>query len=323
MSDRLNIRTPSRLHFGLFGWGPEVVRQFGGIGLMIDSPGIDLTFERASEWIAEGPLAARLERLIARLRGRMLESGIALAPVRVCVQSAPDEHVGLGVGTQLSLAVARAVLKLADLVDPGPSELARLTGRGARSGIGLHGFHHGGLIVDGGRRREAEVPPLLARTDFPLDWPILIVQPPGTGGLHGLDESHAFAKLPPISRSAVDALCRLVLLEILPAVIQHDLEAFGGALGELQERVGAAFAPAQGGIYSTPQAALIVKELKDLGFVGTGQSSWGPTLYAFSDMPRAEIDCLAERLRARFSLARSSVFCTCAANHGAVVESIG
>ena len=103
-------------------------------------------------------------------------------------------------------------------------------------------------------------------------------------------------------------------------MLEHDLEAFGAALGELQERVGAAFAPAQGGIYATPQAALIVNELKDLGFAGAGQSSWGPTLYAFSELPRDEIDRLAEELRSRFGLARSSVFCTRAANQGAVLE---
>jgi beta-ribofuranosylaminobenzene 5'-phosphate synthase len=320
MSDRLQIRTPSRLHFGLFGWGPEVDRQFGGIGLMIDSPGVQLSIERAPAWIAQGPLATRLEGIIAQLCERMLESGITLPPARVRVQSAPEEHVGLGVGTQLSLAVARTVLELAGLPDPGPSELARLTGRGARSGIGLHGFQYGGLIVDGGRKREGAVPPLLARASFPDDWQILIVQPPGSGGLHGIDEREAFAKLPPISRGAVDALCRLVLIEILPAVIEHDLEAFGAALVELQERVGAAFAPAQGGIYATPQAAMIVKELKNLGLAGTGQSSWGPTIYAFSAMPRPEIDLLADQLRARFGLARSSIFCTRAANQGAVLE---
>jgi beta-RFAP synthase len=285
---------------------------------MIESPGVELSVERASAWIAEGPLASRLVGIIAQLRDRMLESGDPLPPVRVSVQSAPDEHVGLGVGTQLSLAVARTIVKLAGLLDPGPTELARLTGRGARSGIGLHGFHHGGLIVDGGRSRDGEVPPLLARASFPNDWPVLIVQPAGSGGLHGIDESQAFAKLPPISRGAVDANCRLVLHEILPAVLQHDLEAFGAALSELQQRVGAAFAPAQGGIYATPQAALIVKELKNLGFVGIGQSSWGPTIYAFSAMPRTEVDCLADRLRARFGLARSAVFCTKAANRGAV-----
>src|SRR5271165_5556030 len=252
-----------------------------------------MTVEAAALWITEGPLAARVNRIVADLRTRLLERGINPLPVRVRVQSAPGEHLGLGVGTQLSLAVACAVLKLAGIDDTDPCELARLTGRGARSGIGLHGFHHGGLIVDGGRKQEAEIPPLLARAAFPDDWSILIVQPPGVGGLHGFGESQAFAKLPPISRSAVESVCRLVLLEILPAVIEHDLETFGAALGELQERVGAAFAPAQGGIYATPLAAAIVNELKHLGFKGAGQSSWGPTLYAFSQNPQEEIDLLA------------------------------
>jgi beta-ribofuranosylaminobenzene 5'-phosphate synthase len=322
MSEHIQIRTPSRLHFGLFGWGPEVVRQFGGIGLMIHSPGVELSVERAPSWIAEGPLASRLEAVIAQLRQRLPERAGALPPARVCVRKAPTEHVGLGVGTQLSLAVARALLKLAGLPDPGPMGLANLTGRGARSGVGLHGFEHGGLIVDGGRKREGEIPPLVARASFPEEWSILVVQPPGVGGLHGSDESHAFAKLPPISRDAVDALCRLVLIEILPAVHEHDLEAFGAALGELQERVGAAFAPAQGGIYSTPQAALIVNELKNLGFVGTGQSSWGPTIYAFSELPESEIEHLTDQIRATFGLAQSSIFCTRAANRGAMLESV-
>jgi beta-ribofuranosylaminobenzene 5'-phosphate synthase len=324
MSPRLHIRTSSRLHFGLLGWGPEVVRQFGGIGLMIDSPAIELTVEPSGQWLAEGPLADRVDLIIAQLRERLLEtgSGIDLPPARVVVESAPAEHVGLGVGTQLSLAVALAILKLAGLSDPPAADLARLTGRGGRSGIGLHGFFHGGLIVDGGRKREAEIPPLLARTAFPDDWSILIVQSPQVRGLHGCDERQAFAKLPPISRNAVEHLCRLVLLEILPAVIEHDLRAFGAALGELQERVGAAFASAQGGTYATPQAADIVKELKRLGFAGVGQSSWGPTLYAFSDIPRNELAPLAETLCQRFGLDRSSVFRTKGSNQGASLVEI-
>jgi beta-RFAP synthase len=320
MSPRLHIRTSSRLHFGLLGWGPEGLRQFGGIGLMIDSPAIKLTAEPAPHWIAEGALAQRVDLIITQVRERLLGSGINLPPARIRVEFVPAEHVGLGVGTQLSLAVARAILKLGGLSELAPAELARLTGRGRRSGIGLHGFYHGGQIVDGGRKREGEVPPLLARTTFPEDWSILIVQPPGVHGLHGIDEREAFAKLPPISRNAVEALCRIVLLEILPAVIENDLPAFGAALGELQERVGAAFTPAQGGTYATPQAADIVKELKRLGFAGAGQSSWGPTLYAFSELPRAEIEQRAQRLCAQFGLDRSSVFCTRAANRGALIE---
>jgi len=315
----IRIRTPSRLHFGLLARGPSAIRQFGGVGLMIDAPGIELIAEPASWWSVEGPLAIRVEPLVAQLRDRMRQSGVTLPPARIRIVRAPREHVGLGVGTQLSLAVARVVLELAGVTEPAVDQLARLTGRGYRSGIGLHGFQHGGLIVDGGRKRETEVPPLLARVSFPENWSILIVQPPGPSGLHGPDEVRAFADLPPIAQDVTDQLCRLLLLGILPAVIERDLPAFGAALSELQACVGACFAPAQGGIYTSPTAATIVEELKMLGFVGVGQSSWGPSLYAFTERTGSAIGALTDRLRSQFDLDEPSVFWTKGTNQGARV----
>jgi beta-ribofuranosylaminobenzene 5'-phosphate synthase len=321
----MRIRTPSRLHFGLLGWGAQARRQFGGVGLMIDAPGIDLTVEPSSSWFIEGPRAARVEQLVDRLRVAMREAGMMAPPAHIHVDSVPPEHVGLGVGTQLCLAVARAVFLLAGRPDVSVEELARWTGRGRRSGIGLHGFEHGGLIVDGGRpagttedvgRRTDDIPPLLARLPFPEDWLILIVRPPDQSGLHGADENRAFASLPPITQDVTDSLCRLVLLEILPAVLERDLAAFGAALGELQARVGACFAPAQGGIYSTAQASRIIDALRDLGLVGAGQSSWGPTLYAFSCCSEQEIKIMAGQVRRQFGLDETSVFWTRADNQG-------
>jgi beta-RFAP synthase len=163
----------------------------------------------------------------------------------------------------------------------------------------------------------------VARVPFPEDWSILIVQPPGPSGLHGPDEVRAFADLPPIAQDVTDRLCRLVLLEILPAVIEHDLPAFGAALSELQAHVGACFAPAQGGIYTAPTAAAIVEDLKMLGFVGVGQSSWGPTLYAFTERTGSVIAALTDRLRKQFDLDEASVFWTKAANQGARVLAEG
>ncbi len=330
---RMWIRTPSRLHFGLLGWCAQARRQFGGVGLMIASPGLELMVEASSAWSVEGPGASRVERVVSHLRAALLEAGLTVPPARVRVQSVPPEHVGLGVGTQLCLATARAVLWRAGQTDVSVEELARWTGRGRRSGIGLHGFEHGGLIVDGGRRGEAgapptdgetvggwktaHVPPLLARLPFPDDWLILVVRPRGKSGLHGDDENQTFASLPPSPPNVTDSLCRLVLLEILPAVVERDLPAFGAALSELQARVGACFAPAQGGIYSTAHAPRIIDALPDLGFVGAGQSSWGPTLYAFSRCSEQEIVEKAERVRRQFGLDESSVFWTRAANHGA------
>jgi len=288
---------------------------------MIDSPGITLLAEPAPEWQVEGLLARRVEQIIAGLRVRLNEIGTPVSPLWIRVERAPAEHVGLGVGTQLSLAVTQAVLSLAGAPDVTVAELARLTGRGGRSGIGLHGFHSGGLIVDGGRKPETEFPPLVVRAVFPEDWSILIVQPRGVRGLHGPDESRAFADLPPIAQSETDSLCRLVLLEMLPAVIERDLEAFGTALEELQSRVGAAFAPAQGGNYTAPQAAAIIDELKSLGFAGVGQSSWGPSLYAFTNRSGGEADLAIERLL-RLGLDPSSIFWTKAANQGATLSAL-
>jgi beta-RFAP synthase len=284
---------------------------------MIESPAIVLSAEPASGWIIEGPLEARAERIARQLCGRLFEAKFAVPAVRIRIESAPAEHIGLGVGTQLSLAVAALILKIAGIPFSTAQELARLTGRGGRSGIGVHGFGHGGLIVDGGRKGSEEIPPLLASVPFPEEWSVLVVQPPVRRGLHGPDEHSAFAALPPIAREVADTLCRIALLEMLPAVIEHDLADFGAALSELQARVGACFAPAQGGIFTGTHAPAIVAELQRLGLVGAGQSSWGPTLYALSDHSEEERSMLAQRLLDRTGLEASSVCWTRAANAGA------
>lgn len=317
---RLLVRTPSRLHFGLLGWGPGSPRQFGGLGLMIESPSIELTVESATSDRVEGPLAGRAAQILARVRHGLRELSVEPMRASIRVLQAPAEHVGLGVGTQLSMAIAAAVLSLAGRPGPSAEQLARLTGRGCRSGIGLHGFQHGGFLVDGGRKDDAGIPPLVARLRFPEDWSVLVVQPPGSHGLHGPDEFRAFANLPPIADRLTERLCGAVLLGVLPAIVERDLAGFGAALEEIQAQVGAVFAPAQGGCYSSPRAVEIIGALHRAGFAGCGQSSWGPTLYGFSDRPRPEVDRLADGLRRRLELERPSVIVTSAANHGARVE---
>lgn len=316
---RLRIRTPSRLHFGLLGFSPQATRQFGGIGLMVEAPGIELFAEPGVEWAFEGPLAERVRQIVDFGRRLEHEEKIVLIPLRICIESAPAEHVGLGVGTQLSLAVARAILHFAGVTDPPIEQLARLAGRGPRSGIGVHGFDQGGLIVDGGHKQELGIPPLVCRLPFPEEWSVLIVRPQGWRGLHGPDELQAFASLPPIAPEVTDCLCRLVLLGILPAVIEHDLAAFGAAVSELNARVGACFAPVQGGPYASPLASAIVAEIADLGLIGIGQSSWGPSLFGFAAAPQLEPGKVAARLRRRFGLDEPAVFWTRANNQGAVV----
>ncbi len=291
---------------------------------MIEAPGIELLAEPAPNWTCAGPLADRVQdtlRQIQEQRSQRPVDRAEVAPARIQVVAAPPDHVGLGVGTQLSLAVVRIVLKLAGDADPSVGSLAALSARGRRSGIGLHGFHQGGLIVDGGRRDEVHPPPLIARLPFPEDWSILIVQPPGPRGRHGPDELQAFNDLPPLPDRVTERLCRLVLLGILPAVAERDLPAFGQAVVELQHHVGSAFAPFQGGLYASPDSESLIAELTRLGLVGVGQSSWGPTLYAFGALSEPERRTVAARMLDRWGFPASAVLWTKAANDGAVLDS--
>ena len=180
------------------------------------------------------------------------------------------------------------------------------------------------MIVDGGHASDTRaggapsdsIPPLLAQLDFPREWSILLVVP-ALAGLHGPDEIEAFRRLPPVPAAVCDRICRLVLLGLLPAVAGHDLARFGDALEELQGHVGRCFAPAQGGVYARPELETIAQALKSEKLVGVGQSSWGPTLYGFSDQPDDERAQIAERLRRRLTLEPGQVFWTTANQGGA------
>src|SRR6516225_692886 len=63
----VRVSTPSRLHFGMLSFGQSGVRQFGGVGLMIDEPGIRLKITRADRLECVGPLAERAEQFARRI----------------------------------------------------------------------------------------------------------------------------------------------------------------------------------------------------------------------------------------------------------------
>ncbi len=318
--DRLTIRTPARLHFGLLGWGPALVRQFGGLGLMIEEPAIEFTAESSPKPLITGLLTERADRILEIVRARLADENIKVPSLWLQITKAPPEHVGLGVGTQLSLAIAAAAYHFAGQPVPPTSQLARLTGRGLRSGIGLHGFEHGGLIVDGGRKGPNDVPAMIARLEFPLEWSIVVIRPLKERGLHGREEIEAFRDLPAVPPGVTDKLCRTILLDLLPSVAAANIVDFGMALEELQREVGGAFAPAQGGRFHPCRAPEIIEECRKAGLVGCGQSSWGPTVYAFSDRPRSEVQELAMILDERLGIGRNSIIVTRATNRGAEIR---
>jgi beta-RFAP synthase len=229
--------------------------------------------------------------------------------------------VGLGTGTQLALAVAKAVTASWGMTMP-VTDLALRVGRGLRSALGVHGFELGGLIVDAGKRSSDGIAPLAAGLYFPKSWGILLTRPRGqteTAGLHGKTEQDAFAALARQGSSLhqTESLCRLVLLGLLPAAAEEDFPAFGEALFDFNARAGEMFAPVQGGVYAGPAVTELVTLLRSRGARGVGQSSWGPTVFAVC-AEAAEADDLARHVHARLGEERVETIVTRAENHGAL-----
>jgi beta-ribofuranosylaminobenzene 5'-phosphate synthase len=323
------VTAPSRLHFGLFAlpargvthWpnaeGQPTIsaRHFGGVGLMIDQPGVQVAIHPASAWSATGPSAQRALAFGQRFVAALPEQGRLC--FRIIVERCAPEHVGLGTGTQLALAVARAIALATTYRDWDAIKLARRVGRGLRSGLGIHGFDQGGLLVEGGKAGESDIAPLIIRQPFPDDWQVLLIVPRGQQGTYGAEERDAFAHLAQRDGDLcrTETLSRLALLGMLPALADQDLPAFGEALYEYNRRAGEWFLPWQGGVYASSMIEERIAQLRGHGVLGVGQSSWGPTIYAIERFD--VLQRFRQRLLDRGELNENELFLCRAANRGA------
>lgn len=317
----IRVRTPSRLHFGLLAPAAGEGRRFGSVGLMVEAPGIELSVEGANAWAVEGPLLLRTHAVLRQLTP--VREGKDWLPLKVRVHHAAPEHRGLGTGTQHALALARALAEAYGWQTRSACDLAPLVGRGNRSALGIHGFEQGGFLVDGGRQREGDIAPLIARMSFPDEWRVVLVVPPWKEGLHGEKEVEAFrwaehsAAEQECSAHRTETLARLLVLGLLPALAERDFGEFSNSLFEFNRVAGEAFAPVQGGSYASSKVAELIAFIRSLDVKGVGQTSWGPTVFALApDEDRAS--WLAEQVRERFPMPpRPEVIVTAASNQGA------
>jgi beta-ribofuranosylaminobenzene 5'-phosphate synthase len=270
------VASTARLHLGFLDLSGMLGRRFGSIGMALDGPQTRLLLRRSDAPRVVGgerERAARYLDIVTRHLG-------IVAAHELTVVSAIPPHAGLGSGTQLALAVAAAVRRLHGLADDWSADAMRL-GRASRSGIGVALFRDGGFVIDGGLGERGGTPPLLTRLVVPDSWRIVLVRDPRYRGLFGDDEAAAFAALPPFGVERARSLCHLVLMQLLPALAEDDLNCFGDAVSGVQKIVGDYFAPVQGGPVASPRVAAALSLLAAQGASGLGQSSWGPSGFAF------------------------------------------
>jgi beta-RFAP synthase len=342
---RVTVKAHARLHFGFIDPDGSSGRKFGSIGLAIDEPSTIIEATPADRLEAVGQERGRVFTLARQfLRHYHLRQG-----VRISVTATIPAHAGLGSGTQLALSVAHALARLFS-IQAGVRELAAVMGRGHRSGIGIAAFEQGGFIVDAGHRvnttakvvpssacqapgsesqtpnpkpqtrRLDLVPPTTVRYPFPKEWTFVVVIPRVAHGLTGAKETHAFDRLAGRPAAAAGRLSRILLMQMLPAVLERDPVVFGESLTRIQRIVGGWFRPVQGGTFATTQGAELVRVMRRAGALGTGQSSWGPAVYGLAKdqgMATSIMDKMRKVVPAKID---ADIFLAKASNRGAAIS---
>ncbi len=294
MTDEVVVETGARLHFGLLAHSPQISRQFGGAGVMVSGIGYRLrgTVAEADEVLGEKRAAQRVRRFLGVYRESIPCGQQQPPPCRINLEQVIPPHAGLGSGTQLGLATARVLAALSGESATPAIPLAERVGRGLRSGLGIHGFERGGFLIDGGKRSKDAVAPLVGHAEFPSEWRFVLVTPKEFSGLSGSAELKAFAEMAPMPTGMTDTLCRILLLQMMPAVIEADFDACSAAIYEFGRMVGEYFAPTQGGVFASPAMQKLAPVIRELGYTGIGQTSWGPTLFVLCrDQPHADVLC--------------------------------
>ena len=279
-----------RLHMGLFDLGSATLRQYGGIGASLHGPETMVTAELSERSSINGievldvaagrDLDAALERLAAPH---------GLPPIAIRIHAVPPQHVGLGTKTTLLLSVLRAVSAEAGLA-MSDADLQRASGRGGTSGIGVHSFFCGGLVVDGGHRTDpprtyrpssaaapVRVPPMVGRVAMPTHWDVTLVLPPGRQRA-GKDEEALFESLTPVPDAEVLETIALSVMGLAASAASEDLDSFARGLAGIHAT---GFKARELAAQSDPVRELF-EELSSLPRCAVGMSSMGPLLFAIS-----------------------------------------
>ena len=300
----VQVRSSGRLHMGFFDLHGGLGRKFGSIGLSLAEPALLVNASSADKLTitGEASVPATVLAKASAIAQQMITKLDLNEAVALHISEYIPEHAGLGSGTQIALAVGKAISHVYQL-DLSTRQIAELADRGRRSGIGVAAFDHGGLLIDGGRAvtgASDAVPPVLARYDFPDEWSILLVFDKTQPGIHGEQEKLGFNQLPVFPESLAAHLCRHVLMQAMPAIVERDLTAFGQSIQVLQQHVGDYFAPVQGGRYASQLVGNVLGFLQQSGVACFGQSSWGPTGFAIFENSNAAENHL-QQLKAAFT----------------------
>lgn len=281
----VEVGTGARLHFGFQNLSLAHERLYGGIGVGLERPRVVVEATPADRIVCDDSTVVPYLDAVVDLLG--------VDGVKVTVSERFDRHVGFGSGTQIALACLVATARAHDR-EVDPRQCAPDLGRGGRSGVGVATFEFGGFVVDVGHPTERfttsppgpgswTVPQPIGTWLLPESWRFVLITPEGDCGQSGSEEDESIRSIVERADARIaDDIATLLSRQLLPAVVEENLDGFGTAIARLGRLNGAWFADEQGGVYRPPAGELIEHLDRSSAIAGAGQSSWGPTVYGLT-----------------------------------------
>jgi len=311
------ISAPAHLHTGNFDLTGDLGRLYGTVGFAIDLP-LEVEIAKAKGVKAKDEAAYKFAKRFVE------KTGIEGAEIHV--KKEIPKYVGVGFHTTLALSIGVGLSKLNGL-NLTVEDVSVIMGRGTITAVGVYAFKTGGFIIEGGFKvdqREKMVPPLIYQSAMPTDWLFVVAIP---------DESRAeiaklrskedeiLGNLKVMPKEQSDELSRIVLVKIMPAFVEKNINEFGEGLTAFNQKLGKFWSSYQEGTYRNRVVEGGIKLMLRRSSCGC-QTSWGPTFYSILE-GEAEAKRLVEELKQYLNKnGGGEVFYTKANNSGASVMKV-
>jgi beta-RFAP synthase len=192
--------------------------------------------------------------------------------------------VGLGSDAMLGLSIAQALSWLHGLPLDNSIKLAQAIGLSPNQALEVWGYDQGGLLLVDTQTQSGTHPEILQRQEIAHKerkaWAFVFYFPRISGKTPAAYEAENMAKHLSAAPHLSSESGRLVMQDLLPAVNNDDITAFGRALNGLQEVNRAALQSAGTPLETTTDQRSVLDLMKANGALAWGQSLSGLCLYA-------------------------------------------
>lgn len=289
-SMKVNFKLASRIHISLINMSSKGYRVNGGLGFFIDQPSnsLELEFSPKNNILEDTrELKISSSSFLNWFTTFLLENKIKQT-FKVTISGRAPSHMGFGVSTSIRMACVEGVYKLLG-IEISEEEIILKSRRGGTSGVGVHGYFHGGFVFDLGHEfprknhlpsrcyeSKSNSPLLLNRFSMP-NWEVGILIPKRITHKTHEEEKEFFEKTCPIDISSVYETAYHALFGILASAKTENFDLFCTAINSIQNQ---SWKKAERNLY--PELAKFESILMKLGCQAVGMSSLGPSLYFFS-----------------------------------------